>query len=47
MFPFYNGKLELSENDIARIVAKYGEQDWTPYLKQRFKRWLSLRKLRF
>jgi len=42
MFPYYNGVLDLSKNDISRIQAKYGKS--TP--AQRLKNWL-IRKKKF
>ena len=47
MFPFYNGKLELSQSDIDRIVLKYGVNSWSSHRYISFKRWLLARKLRF
>jgi len=47
MDAYYNGKLDLSENDIKRIVAKYGTRGWASRRYRRFKRWLARRKVRF
>lgn len=47
MDAFYNGQLHLSNNDITRIVAKYGTRGWTSRRYHRFKRWLARRKVRF
>lgn len=47
MYPFYNGKFNLAQNDIDRIVAKYGPQPWIGNRYGNFKKWLALRKLRF
>lgn len=47
MFPYYNGKLDLTQNDIDRIVAKYGVNTWSSYRYLLFKKWLTARKLRF
>jgi len=47
MNPYYNGRLDLSEQDIKRIVSKYGTQSWAVGHYARFKKWLTLRKLRF
>jgi hypothetical protein len=41
MFPYYNGLMELSENDIDRIQDKYGKA--TP--AKRLKNWLRMKKI--
>lgn len=39
MYPFYNGVMELSDNDITRITNKYGKSSNT----KRIKEWLKIR----
>jgi hypothetical protein len=41
MFPYYNGLMELSENDISRMQDKYGKA--TP--AKRLKNWLKRKKI--
>ncbi len=43
----YNAQLEPQELDISRIHKKYPKRSWPSYRYHRFKRWLSLRKVRF
>ena len=38
MYPFYNGVMELSENDIIRITNKYGKSSNNKRLKEWLKR---------
>ena len=48
MHPYYNGKLDLNDNDISRIRDKYGIRifkRWKAY--SRYKKWLARRKVRF
>jgi len=47
MYPFYNGQLNLTQNDIDRIVSKYGAQAWSKWSYLTIKKWLMARKIRF
>lgn len=47
MDPFYNSMaIELSENDIRRILLKYPARPWRSGWYARMKRWLARRKVR-
>lgn len=47
MYPFYNGQLNLTQNDIDRIVSKYSAQSWSKWSYLTIKKWLMARKIRF
>jgi len=48
MDPYYNGSvLDLSNEDINRMVDKYGKRPWTPHHYERMKNWLTHRVRRF
>ncbi len=47
MDAYYNGKVNLSDNDIKRVQAKYGKRNWTEAQYLRFKHWLAYRKTRY